>query len=197
VSNPLTTSDGPSVQPMDHAYMQRSLLQFNDPSGYILQISDLVDPREHLKERLEKKRAWAAASGPGLLQGFDHVQIICTNVSAERDFFGLKLGLEELSHRTETVPAVEGFEESVFAAGMTDLELTQSESTRGWSLGPGAISALGFWTDDVAQAYGELTQRGVAVGDPPSVCAPLPGMSRRAFVFAGLDGLRLEIAQRI
>ncbi len=197
VSNPLTTPDGPSVQPMDHAYMQRSLLQFNDPDGYIIQIADLIDPREHLQGRLDEKRARAAACGPGLLQGFDHVQIICSDVSAERDFYGLKLGLEELSHRTETVPAVEGFEESVFAAGMTDLELTQSESTRGWPVGPGAVGALGFWTDDVAQAYDELAQRGVAVGAPPSTRTPLPGMSRRAFAFEGLDGLRLEIAQKI
>ncbi len=196
-SNPLTAlGDGPSLQPMDHAYMQRSLLQFNDPDGYIIQISDLIDPREHLQGRLDEKRARAEACGPGLLQGIDHVHIVCSDVSAARDFWG-QLGLEELSHRTETVPAVEGFEEAVFAAGMTDLEITQSESTRGWPLGPGAVSALGFWTDDIVQAYSELTQRGVVVGDPPSARTPLPGMSRRAFVFEGLDGLRLEIAQRI
>jgi len=197
VSTQLVTPDGPSVQPMDHAYMQRSLLQVDDPDGYVLQIADLIDPREHLKGRLDEKRARASGSGPGLLQGFDHVQIVCSDVGAERDFFGRKLGLEELSHRTETVPAVEGFEESVFAAGMTDLELTQSESTRRRQGGPGAVSALGFWTDDIARTYDELAQKGVAVGDPPSVRTPLPGMSRQAFALKGLEDLPLEIAQRI
>ena len=37
-------SGAPAVQPLDHAYMQRSLLQFDDPSGFIVQISGVVDP---------------------------------------------------------------------------------------------------------------------------------------------------------
>ena len=189
------TWDGPSVQPIDHAYMQRSLLEFSDPGGYVIQIADLIDPREHLKDHLDEKRA--VACGSGLLRGIDHVSIICSNVSTERDLFGQKLGFAELSHRTETVPPVEGFEESVFAAGMTDLEIAMSESTRGRPLGSGAISSLGFWTDDVVRAYRELVQRGMAVGGPPSDITPLPGMPRRAFTLEGLDGLRLEIAQKI
>ena len=196
VRNPLTTQDGPSVQPLDHAYMQRSLLEFRDPDGYIIQIADSIDPRAHLRDRLEEKRTGAAAGSPGLLQGFDHVAITCSDVSAARTLFGGQLELEELSHRTETVPAVAGFEEAVFAVGMTDLELAQSASTRGWTLGPGAISAMGLWSDDVVQAYGELGRRGVAVGEPPSLQIPLSGISRRTFTFTGPDGLRLEIAER-
>ena len=64
-------------------------------------------------------------------------------------------------------------------------------------MGPGSIRGLGFWTDDVARAYRELVQRGVAVGGPPSDITPLPGMSRRGFTFEGLNGLRLEITQKI
>ena len=29
----------PVVQPLDHSYMQRSLLQFDDPNGFVVQIS--------------------------------------------------------------------------------------------------------------------------------------------------------------
>lgn len=65
---PLTTPDGPSVQPMDHAYMQRSLLQFDDPDGYVIQVTDLIDPRERLQGRLDEKRSRAAAAH--LCQGY-------------------------------------------------------------------------------------------------------------------------------
>ena len=33
------TKEGPSVQPMNHAYMQRTLLEFADPNGYTIQLS--------------------------------------------------------------------------------------------------------------------------------------------------------------
>jgi catechol 2,3-dioxygenase-like lactoylglutathione lyase family enzyme len=35
---------GPSVQPLNHAYMQRSLVEFRDPNGFIIQVSEIVDP---------------------------------------------------------------------------------------------------------------------------------------------------------
>ena len=195
--NPLnSTRDGPSVQAMDHSYMQRSLLELCDPGGYVIQISEVLDPREHLKDRIAEKKALAASGGRGLLRGIDHVNINCTDVSANRVLFVQKLGLNELIHRTETVPAVEGFEESVVAVGLTDLEISQSDATKGKQLGPGAVTPLRFWTDDVEDAYRTLGRRGVAVGEPSDL-APLPGMRRRAFTFEGLDGLRLEVAQRI
>ena len=60
------TWDGLSVQPIDHVYMQRSLLEFSDPGGYVIQIVDLIDPREHHEgsPRREKGRGlwlWPAA----------------------------------------------------------------------------------------------------------------------------------------
>ena len=196
-ANPLnTTRDGPSVQAMDHAYMQRSLLELCDPGGYVIQIAEVLDPREHLKHRIAEKKALAATGGRGLLRGIDHVNIDCTDVSANRDLFVRKLGLDELSHRTETVPAVEGFEESVFAVGLTDVEVSQSDANEGRRMGAGAVTSLGFWTDDVEEVYRELGRSGVDVGEPPSDLAPLPGIRRRAFSFEGLEGLRLEVAQR-
>ena len=176
--------------------MQRSLLELCDPGGYVIQIAEVLDPREHLKHRIAEKKALAATGGRGLLRGIDHVNIDCTDVSANRDLFVRKLGLDELSHRTETVPAVEGFEESVFAVGLTDVEVSQSDANEGRRMGAGAVTSLGFWTDDVEEAYRELGRSGVDVGEPPSDLAPLPGIRRRAFSFEGLEGLRLEVAQR-
>jgi catechol 2,3-dioxygenase-like lactoylglutathione lyase family enzyme len=195
--NPLgSTRDGPSVQAMDHEYMQRSLLELYAPGGYVIQIAEVLDPREHVKDRIMEKKALAAAAGGGLLRGIDHVNINCTDVTANRDLFVRTLGLDELCHRTEKVPPVEGFEESVIAAGLTDLEISQSDGNVGRRLGLGAVTSLGFWTDDVEGAYRMVGRRGLDVGEPPSELAPLPNMRRRAFSFEGLDGLRLEVAQR-
>jgi len=195
--NPLgSTRDGPSVQAMDHEYMQRSLLELYAPGGYVIQIAEVLDPREHVKDRIMEKKALAAAAGGGLLRGIDHVNINCTDVTANRDLFVRTLGLAEICHRTEKVPSVKGFEESVIAAGLTDLEISQSDENVGRRLGPGAVTSLGFWTDDVEGAYRMVGRRGLDVGEPPSELAPLPNMRRRAFSFEGLDGLRLEVAQR-
>jgi len=54
------------VQPADHAYMQRSLLEFDDPNGYVLQVADVLDPRDHLKARRAEKTALAARSSWGV-----------------------------------------------------------------------------------------------------------------------------------
>ena len=64
------TKDGPIVQPMDHAYMQRSLLEFVDPNGYPIQISEIVDPRLHNQERRQEKQRMANLSAGGPPQGF-------------------------------------------------------------------------------------------------------------------------------
>ena len=191
VNNPRATADGPDLQPVDHAYMQRTLLQFDDPSGYVVQISDVVDPRPHLEKRRAEKRDAAAASGrPGLLQGFDHLNTGYSDIRFNRDLFGQKLGMEEISHRTG-----EGWEEGVFAVGITDLEISQNASLKGKPRGAGAVSGIGFWTEDVESAYLTAQQRGVDVAAPPSERTDLPGIRRRGFSFEGLDGLPLEIAQ--
>lgn len=51
-----TTQSGPEVQPLGHSYIQRSLLQFGDPDGYIIQIADLLDPRAEVEARIAEKR---------------------------------------------------------------------------------------------------------------------------------------------
>ena len=189
-NSPKSTRDGPQLQPMDHAYMQRTLLEFKDPSGYVVQIADVVDPRSHLEERRAAKRKAALPGRPGLLRGFDHLNISCSDVRAARDLFGAALGAEEISHRSD-----EQGEESVFAVGLTDLEISQASAPTGKRFGPGIVTGVGFWTDDVRRAYETLNGKGVAVGGPPSDRSPLPAIRREGFTFEGLDGLPLEVVQ--
>ena len=187
---------GPSLQPLDHAYTQRTLLSFLDPSGYSMQISELVDPRDHLKPRLAFKKAVARAGGPGLLQGFDHIHIVTRDVQAERAFFGQVLGLQELLFRTQTVPPVAGFAESVMAAGMTELEFVQSDESAQRRLGPGVVCGLGFATDDLDTTYRRLQDCGqVDIDHPVQDVSPLPAIERRGFSLRRLGGLELQIVQ--
>ena len=188
--------DGPSVQPLNHSYMQRSLVSFQTPDGYGIQVSECLDPRDHLTGRLALKKRLAGAGDPHHFQGLDHLNIVSHNVTADREFFGGLLGLEELEHRTETNPPVEGYEEATFGAGMTELEIAQSDLTRARTLGPGSVRGLGFWTDDVDETYKVLVDRGLQVDSEPGSTSPLPAVPRRGFTFRGLGGLKLEIAEK-
>ena len=195
-SRDVPLGDGPSEQPLNHSYIQRSLVTFQMPDGYGVQVSEGIDPRAHLVERLAFKKAQADAGASHHFQGLDHLHIISHDVAAERRFLGGLLGLEELEYRTETYPPVAGYEEATFGAGMTELEVSQADVTRGRTVGPGSIRAMGFWTDDVNQAYGTLVSRGLAIEAEPGPRSPLPEVPRRGFTFKGLGGMLLEIAQR-
>ena len=124
--------------------------------------------------------------------GFDHFSMGCKDIRLTREFYSTKLGLEEISSRT-----VEGAEERVFAVGVTDIEMYAFAEKLQPTYGPGIVHSLGFWTDDVDQAYWALKDAGVAVGAPPSELTPLPGVRKRAFTFQGPDGLPLELAQHL
>ena len=183
----------PVVQPLDHSYMQRSLLQFDDPNGFVVQISEVVDPRDHVQERRAAKIAFGASDSPReLFQGFCHFHMPSMDIHASREFYGQKLGLEEISHRI--VPD-SGAEESVFAVGCTDLEIWMNPDVR--TLQPSTVSRLGFWTDDVDYAYQVLKDRGVALDTLTTESAPSPHIRRRAFTFRDPEGRSLQIAQRI
>jgi catechol 2,3-dioxygenase-like lactoylglutathione lyase family enzyme len=190
-----TTRSGPEVQTLGHAYIQRSLLQFDDPDGYIIQIAELVDPRAEVQARIAEKTA-AAAAAADLLRGIDHIQIICANLDSARNLLGDILGLEEVNYRNVTVPAIEGFEESTFAIGLTELEVSRSALTAGRKLGPGAVTSLGFWTSDLEETRKLMLGKGLTVSEP-LLLSPLAGVRRRAIEIEGLDGLRMEVAQRL
>jgi len=87
------TKEGPSVQPMNHAYLQRTLLEFADPNGYTIQVSEIVDPRLSKQERRREKANIANVSNGGLIKGFDHLNMRCPDIKVARDFYADKLGL--------------------------------------------------------------------------------------------------------
>ena len=188
----LSLQGGPQAQPLGHTYLQRSLLDYVDPNGFIVQIAEIVDPRsEALGRRREKRQIRMATSEQGMFHGFDHVSTYITDTEAPRKLFVEQLGMREYGEGV-----VEGRKQATFAVGITDLEMNESDDYRDKQLGPGIVSRLGFWTADVEKAYRELKQSSAAVGGPPSDCVPLPGLSRRAFEVEGPDGMPLEIAER-
>jgi catechol 2,3-dioxygenase-like lactoylglutathione lyase family enzyme len=187
----LSLQDGPQPMLLGHTYLQRSLLDYLDPSGFVVQIAQIVDPRSEVSaRRREKHGIRVATGGQGMLHGFDHVSIYITDTEAIRKVFVDHLGMREYGEGE-----VEGRKQAVFAVGMTDLEMNESDIHRGKRLGAGIVSRLGFWTDDVEGAYEVLTTSGVPVGEPPSDRIPLAGAVRRAFDVEGPDGLPLEIAE--
>jgi catechol 2,3-dioxygenase-like lactoylglutathione lyase family enzyme len=189
---------GPEVTPLGHRNMQRSLLQFPDPDGLAVQLSQTVDTRPHLEGRRTAKQHMAkVGDAPKPFGGFDHISTYCTDFPAARDFYRKQLGLEEFFHSTtrESGQAVApGFAQSAFAIGGTDIELATCPP--GNTVAPLAIRQIGFWTNDLDRTYHLLRQRGAPSDGPPSNWTPLPGIAHRAFSLAGPDGLNILIAQR-
>jgi len=184
---------GPSVQPIEHSYLQRSLVEFPDPSGFMIQVAEVVDMRTKARRAIRRavKQAMFSLAGSGVMFcGFDHMNMACTDTRAAREFYAQKLGLQELVHRV-----VDDAEERDFAIGCTDLEIW---SKPGWDVREaGAVRSLGFWTDDVEQACRVLKDRGIELEGPPSERAPFPHIRRIAFTFRDPDGFLLQVAQRL
>ena len=76
------TKDGPQVQGMNHAYLQRTLLEFADPNGYTIQFSEIVDPRLGNQERRREKANIANLATGGLIKGFDHLKLTFSRSAA-------------------------------------------------------------------------------------------------------------------
>lgn len=192
--------DGPASTPIGHRNMQRSLLGFEDPSGFHVQISEAIDQRSHLENRRAAKHKISSAflGLPVMLGGFDHISMFCTDYRASREFYVQKLGLEEIFHSTTREPgeAVSaGFEQGAFAIGGTDIEMATDATWR--AIGPGTLRRLGFWTDDIDHAYRVVQDKGLAPDGPPSTWTPLPPIRRRAFTSHDPDGLLIQIAQHL
>ena len=154
----------PSVQPMNHSYLQRSLLEFSDPNGYTIQISEIVDPRPEKQDRRREKQAIANLSTGGLIKGFDHINMTCPDINDGIEMYGRKLGL----------PYIPDGESRVFQAGLCDIELSdisdlQKEEPERTS-GKGTVGSFGLWSDDVdslAKKTGHPTspeERDIALG---------------------------------
>ena len=182
------TKTGPQVQPMQHSYLQRSLLEFADPNGYTIQFSEIVDPRLSLQERRVEKANIANVSTGGPVKGFDHLNMHCPDLAVAKELYADKLGLRTIDHSDgETT---EGY---VFVAGLCDLEVSAKKpGMEPDGLGPGIIASYGLWCDDVDAVArdvghtGPITERDLALGVP----------MRSITVDVG-DGVPVELAQRL
>ncbi len=187
--------DEPVTTPFGHRNMQRALVNFVDPSGLQVQLSQTVDPRPHLAERCAAKRRMAEGA-MGLFGGFDHVSTYCKDFDRTRAFFRDQLGLDEFFHSTareEGASLDADYQQSAFAIGGTDIELATCAPKR--LLGLGTVQGIGFRTDDIDQAQKILQRRGLEVEGPYSPWAPLPELRGRAVVVSSPDGLRVRIVQ--
>ena len=187
-NSPPGADEGPIVQPMNHAYMQRSLLEFVDPNGYTIQISEIVDPSLRNQERRRQKQRLASLSTGGLIKGFDHMAMQCPDMAAGRALYGDKLGLPVI-HQSDTAT----HEQCVFVAGMCDLELGARKSGGNADhLGRGIVGSFGLWTDDVDALARETGHAGPPVERDLALGVPI-----RSITFDVGDGLPVEVAQRL
>ena len=182
------TKEGPSVQPMNHSYLQRSLLEFGDPNGYTIQLSEIVDPRLFNQERRREKATIASMSTGGLIKGFDHLNIGCPDINMAKELYADKLGLRIIDHSDSDEH--EGY---VFVAGLCDLELGSQKNGMDLDLlGRGIVGSIGLWCDDIDSLASDIghptpaTERDLALGVPI-----------RSITLDVGDGLPVEIAQRL
>ena len=188
--------DKPHTTELGHRNMQRSLVSFEDPNGFTLQLSQTVDPRPHLASRKEAKKSMAGqAPDTSLFGGIDHVSSYCTDYKANRTLYRDILGLDEFFYSTtreEGVEVATGFEQGAFAIGGTDIELASDNEWQHLAQGP--IRGLGFHTDRIDQVYDILSSRGVSFAETTGDRIPFnPG--RNTLVFNSPGGMPLYIAQ--
>lgn len=95
--------------------MQRSLVSFEDPFGFTLQLSQTIDPRTQVAPMLEAKKAMAGnTAGTGAFGGIDHISTYCNDFTANRTLYRDILGLAEFFYSTTREEGVEvgtGFEQ--------------------------------------------------------------------------------------
>ena len=189
--------DKPHTTELGHRNMQRSLVSFEDPNGFTLQLSQTVDPRPHLAPRKEAKKSMAELQNQetSLFGGIDHVSSYCTDFKTNRTFYRDILGLDEFFYSTTREEGVEvsaGFEQGAFAIGGTDIELASDDE---WHrLAPGPIRGMGFLTDHIDQVYDILSSRSLLSAESTEARIPLyPG--RNTLDFNSPDGMWMQIVQ--
>lgn len=79
----------PHATELGHRNMQRSLVSFQDPFGFTLQLSQAIDPRPRVAPRLEVKKAMAGSrkSDASPFGGIDHISTYCTDFTANRTLY--------------------------------------------------------------------------------------------------------------
>ena len=196
-SRGISFRDKPHATELGHRNMQRSLVSFEDPFGFTLQLSQTVDPRPRLASRIEAKKAMAcitgqtAASSP--FGGIDHVSSYCTDFTANRALYRDILGLDEFFYSTtreEGAAVGTGFEQGAFAVGGTDIELASDDEWRHLAHGP--VRGLGLQSNQIDRARASLRAQGVPFEERASDGALYyPG--RSSLTFNSPDGMQLHI----
>ena len=182
------TKEGPSVQPMNHSYLQRSLLEFADPNGYTIQLSEIIDPRHNKQDRRREKQKSANLATGAIIKGFDHINMMCPDMNKGKEMYADKLGMPIIDHSDSETN--EGY---VFVAGLCDIELSSpKDSIDGDRLGKGIVGSFGLWTDDLDT----LTKK-IGHPIPPTERNLALGVPIRSITLDVGDGLPVEVAQRL
>ena len=180
------TKAGPAVQPMNHSYLQRSLLEFADPNGYTIQVSEIVDPRSSKQGRRQEKVERASRCTGGLIKGFDHLNMRCSDIDFTRELYADKLDLSVVDHSESDQH--EGY---VFAAGLCDLELGASKAgVDPELLGPGVVGSMGLWCDDLDSLISRIGHTGAPAERDLALGVPV-----RSITLDSGDGFVIELAQ--
>ena len=197
-SRGISFRDKPHTTELGHRNMQRSLVSFEDPFGFTLQLSQTVDPRPQLAARIEAKKVMAGMAGqtaaPSPFGGIDHISSYCTDFTANRTLYRDILGLDEFFYSTtreEGASVGTGFEQGAFAVGGTDIELASDDEWRHLAHGP--VRGLGLQSDQIDRARASLQAQGVSFEERTSDGALYyPG--RSSLAFNSPDGMQLHIA---
>lgn len=182
------TSDGPSVQPMNHQYLQRSLLEFYDPSGHPIQTSEIVDPRSEKQKRRREKQGIASLANGTVIKGFDHIRMHCPDMRKGKEMYVDKLGLTIIEHRETEINDL-----YALSAGLCDIELNfKKDGSNSSQFGRGVVGSFGFWSDDVdalakqIQHHSHSRKRDLTLGVPVKSITLDVG-----------DGFPVEVSQRL
>ena len=182
------TKAGPSVQPMNHQYLQRTLLEFADPNGYTIQLSEIVDPRHEKQDRRREKQRSANLATGAMIKGFDHINMFCPDIAKGKEMYGDRLGMPIIDHSDS-----EAQESYVFVAGLCDIELgARKDDAGGDRLGKGIVGSFGLWTADV-----DALSREIGHSNPPTERNLALGVPIRSITLDSGDGLPIEVAQRL
>ena len=184
------------VSESGHFSIQRALATCMDPNRVALEISQFVDQRLNLTERLEAKRAMTSVlrSDASSFGGIDHIATNCSDFKVSWLFYKEVLKLKELfCSKTGNSGATisNGFSQGAFAIGGTELELFSDENCK--TLGSGVIQSVGLYTEDLKKTQKILEKQSVDFyvslnPDPPyAKCRTLNVKSP--------DGMHLEIVQ--
>ena len=188
--------DRPHTNELGHRNMQRSLVSFEDPFGFTLQLSQAVDPRSQLAPRLQAKKAMAGqTAGTSAFGGIDHISTYCTDFKSNRTMYSDILGLDEFFYSTtreEGATVGTGFEQGAFAVGGTDIELASDDEWQRVAQGP--IRGLGFQTDRIERVYASLRSRGVTF-EEQSQNEALYHPGRSGLALNSPDGMQLYIVE--